>query len=203
MTIQTHFTRRAALSLIGAAGAALALPGAARADGLLLGEQVQGDANAPVTVIEYASLTCPHCAKFHTTAYQELKTNYIDTGKAKLILREVYFDRLGLWGGMVARCDGGARYWGFIDHMLRTQSDWAQAEDVMGAFKKIGRIGGLTDAQVEACLNDQDGAKALVEQYQEYRNDPRLTGTPTLIVGDEKVENPTYERLAAAIDALL
>jgi len=203
MTILTQFTRRAALSLIGAAGAGLALPGAARAEGLLLGEQVQGDAAASVTVIEYASLTCPHCATFHTTVYPELKANYIDTGKIKLVMREVYFDRLGLWGGMVARCDGGSRYWGFIDHMLRTQSDWTQSDDAMAAFKKIGRIGGLTDDKVEACLNDQDGAKALVEQYQEYRKDPRLTGTPTLIVGDEKVENPTYERLAAAIDALL
>lgn len=203
MTTKTHFTRRTALSLIGAAGAAATLPGTARAEDLLLGEQAQGAADAPVTVIEYASLTCPHCASFHTNVYPELKTNYIDTGKIRFVMREVYFDRLGLWGGMVARCEGGARYWGFIDHMMRTQSEWTQSDDVLGGFKKIGRIGGLTDAQVEACLNDQAGAKALVEQYQEYRKDPRLTGTPTLIVGDEKVEDPSYDRLAAAIDALL
>ena len=203
MTFPTQFTRRATLSLIAAAGAAAALPGAARAEELLLGEQVQGDPDAPVTVIEYMSLTCPHCARFHTTAYQELKANYIDTGKVKLVMREVYFDRLGLWGAMVARCDGGARYWGFVDHMLRTQSEWTRAENVMEAFKKIGRIGGLTDDQVEACLNDRDGAKALVEQYQEYRKDPRLTGTPTLIVEDEKIDNPTFARLSAAIDARL
>jgi protein-disulfide isomerase len=203
MTISTLFTRRTALSLIGAAGVAAALPGGARANTLLMGEQMQGDPDAPVTVIEYISLTCPHCARFHETAYQQLKTNYLDTGKAHLILREVYFDRLGLWGAMVARCDGGSRYWGFIDHMLRTQSEWTKGDDVMGHFKKIGRIGGLSDAQVEACLNDQEGAKALVEQYQQYRDDPRLTGTPTLIVAEERVENPTYERLAAAIDAQL
>jgi protein-disulfide isomerase len=203
MTTKRHFTRRTALSLIGAAGAAASLPGAARAKDLLLGEQAQGAADAPVTVIEYASLTCPHCASFHTDVYPELKANYIDTGKIRFVMREVYFDRLGLWGGIVARCDGGARYWGFIDHLMRTQSEWTQAEDVMAGFKKIGRIGGLTDEAVEACLNDQAGAKALVEQYQEYRKDPRLTGTPTLIVGDEKVENPSYDRLAAAIDALL
>lgn len=203
MTFSTLFTRRAALSLIGAAGAAMTLGAPARAGTLMLGEQIEGSAAAPVTVIEYISLTCPHCARFHVTAYQDLKKNYVDTGKVKLILREVYFDRLGLWGAMVARCDGGARYWGFVDHMLRTQQEWTQTDDVMAAFKKIGRIGGLSDAQVETCLGDQQSAKALVEQYQEYRKDPRLTGTPTLIVGDEKIDNPTYERLAAAIDALL
>ena len=73
----------------------------------------------------------------------------------------------------------------------------------MEEFRKMGRLGGLTDAQVEACLTDQEKARALVEMYQGYRDDPRLTGTPTLIVGDEKIENPTAERLAAAIDKAL
>ncbi|MGG7568333.1 DsbA family protein [Rhodovulum sp. DZ06] len=205
MSFDPRFTRRDALSLMAAAGAAAALPGAALAQegGLLQGAQVMGDPDAPVTIIEYVSLTCPHCARFHTHVFPEIKKDYIETGKAKLEYREVYFDRLGLWGGMVARCGGADKYFAYIDHMLRTQREWTRQEDVLDTFKKIGRVGGLSSEQVEACLNDQESAKALVEQYQEYRKDPRLTGTPTLIVGDEKIENPTYENLAAAIDALL
>ncbi len=168
-----------------------------------LGEMVMGDPDAPVTVIEYASLTCPHCRRFHETAFQDLKRDYIDAGKAKLLYREVYFDKLGLWGGLLARCGGKDRYFGFIDILLRRQETWTRAEDLMEEFRKMGRLGGLTDAQVEACLTDQEKARALVEMYQGYRDDPRLTGTPTLIVGDEKIENPTAERLAAAIDKAL
>lgn len=205
MTLTTDITRRAALSGIAAAGAAAALPGAAFADGgMLMGAQVMGDPDAPVTIIEYVSLTCPHCANFHVNVFPEIKKDYIETGKAKLEFREVYFDRLGLGGGLVARCAGDQKkYFAFIDHMLRTQSEWTRDQDVMASFARIGRVGGLSQAQVEACLSDNDSAKVLVEQYNEYRKDPRLTGTPTLIVGDEKVENPSYDNLKAAIDALL
>lgn len=204
MSFDPRFSRRAALGGMAAAGLLAAAPRAALAEeGLLLGEQFQGDADAPVTVYEYISLTCPHCANFHRNVYPELKKEYVDTGKIKLVLREVYFDRLGLMGGLLARCNGGTRYFGYIDHMLRTQNDWARAEDVLAAFQTIGRIGGLSDEETKACITDQEGAKALIEQYQEYRKDPRLTGTPTLIVGEDKIENPSFDNLARAIDALL
>ncbi|SET77913.1 DsbA family protein [Oceanicella actignis] len=209
MSFDTAMTRRGALRLsLGVLAAAPLMTAAgARAEQsapeFVLGEQVMGDPDAPVTVIEYASLTCPHCRRFHETVFPRLKREYIDTGKVRLIYREVYFDRLGLWGGMLARCGGKDRYFGFIDALLRGQENWTRADDVMAEFKKIGRLGGLTDEQVEACLRDEDKARALVEMYQGYRDDPRLTGTPTLIVGEEKVEQPSFERLSAAIDKAL
>jgi protein-disulfide isomerase len=162
-----------------------------------------GDPDAPVTVIEYASLTCPHCASFHTGPYQDLKRDWIETGKVKLMYREVYFDRLGLMGAQLARCGDDDRYFGFIDVLLRQQDRWAHSDDPVAELKKIGRLGGLSDAQVEACLNDEAKAREMVEMFQSYRDDPRLTGTPTLIVADEKVENPTAERLSAAIETAL
>lgn len=198
-----RLTRRGAMASMAAAGAVALAPMGARAEPIALGERFEGAEDAPVTVYEYVSFTCPHCAHFHKTVYPELKKTYVDTGKVKLVLREVYFDRLGLMGGLLARCEGGARYWGFVDMMLRTQADWTRSEDLLAAFKKMGRLGGLTDEQVQACVTDQDAARSLIEQYDGYRKDPRLTGTPTLIVGDEKIENPTFERLSAAIDALL
>ncbi|MGR3783622.1 MAG: DsbA family protein, partial [Albimonas sp.] len=96
---------------------------------------------------------------------------------------------------------GEERYFGFIDLFLTRQSRWARADDIPAELAKMGRQGGLTEEQVNACLADTDAQRALVGMYQEYREDPRFTGTPTLIVGDEKVENPSYENLAAAIEA--
>ena len=109
---------------------------------------VQGDENAPITVVEYASLTCPHCASFHTEAYKDLKTNYIDSGKIRFEFREVYFDKYGIWASMIARCTGPDRYFGVIDLMMSTQSAWARAGDdlsIIGELRKIGRLAGLQD----------------------------------------------------------
>src|SRR5690606_7090198 len=83
-----------------------------------------GDADAPVTIIEYGSYTCPHCATFHANQYQSLKADYIDTGKVKFIFREVYFGRFGLWASMIARCGGDMRYFGIHDMLYETQNDW-------------------------------------------------------------------------------
>jgi len=164
---------------------------------------VQGAPDAPVKMIEYASFTCPHCAAFHVGAYQDLKREYIETGKVQLELREVYFDKFGLWAGMMARCGGEAKYFGFVDVLLRTQKEWARADDVPAALYKIGRLGGLTKEEMDTCLQNNNFAKALVERYQVYRDDPLLDGTPTLILDGEKVEHSSFETIAAAIEAKL
>ncbi len=201
--------RRAALAGIGAAGVAAALPlGAARAQEteLALGIFTQGDPEAPVEVIEFASLTCPHCASFHTEVYPQIKRDYIDTGKIRLEFREVYFDRLGLYAGMLARCGGEDRYFGFISLLLERQEEWSRLEDperLLDTFSRYGRQAGLSDEKVRACLTDEAGQRALVEQCREYYEDPRLTGTPTLVVDGEKVADWSFESLSDAIDAAL
>ena len=118
-------------------------------------------------------------------------------------MREAYFDRFGLMAAIVARCGGEERYFGFIDLFLTRQSRWARADDIPAELAKMGRQGGLTEEQVNACLADSTAERALVEMYRDYREDPRFTGTPTLIVDDKKVENPSYENMKAAIDAAL
>lgn len=203
MTDAPRLHRRAALTGLAALGLAAAAPAPLLAEPkLLLGVQFLGAENAPVQMIEYVSLTCPHCARFHVDVYPEIKRDYIDTGKVRLEFREVYFDRVGLWAAMLARCGGEDRYFGFISLLLEKQEQWSRSEDLMGEFKRLGRQGGLSDAEVEACLSDAEGQRALVEMYQEYYEDPRLTGTPTLIVDGEKVENP-FRNLRTAIDAAL
>jgi protein-disulfide isomerase len=203
MTDAPRLHRRAALTGLAALGLAAAAPARLVAEPkLLLGVQFLGAEDAPVQMIEYVSLTCPHCARFHIDVYPEIKRDYIETGKVRLEFREVYFDRVGLWAAMLARCGGEDRYFGFISLLLEKQEQWSRSDDLMGEFKRLGRQGGLSDAEVEACLTDADGQRALVEMYQQYYEDPRLTGTPTLIVDGEKVENP-FRDLRAAIDAAL
>ncbi|MES2539789.1 MAG: thioredoxin domain-containing protein, partial [Pseudomonadota bacterium] len=126
-----------------------------------------GSPGAKVKMVEYASFTCPHCATFHETVYPQLKTEYIDTGKVHFTLREVYFDRYGLWAALIARCGGDMKYFGIHDMLFAQQKDWAASEDPMQVVEKlktIGRAAGLEDAAMDACLNDTANAEALLIQ---------------------------------------
>lgn len=167
---------------------------------------VQGDENAPIKVVEYASLTCPHCASFHTEAYKDLKTNYIDSGKIRFEFREVYFDKYGIWASMIARCTGPDRYFGVIDMMLSTQNKWARAGDdlsIIGELRKIGRLAGLHDDQLQSCLQDADKLRALVSWYQENATRDGIRSTPTFLIDGEVYKNMNYDDFAAVLDEKL
>ena len=169
-----------------------------------------GDANAKVKVIEYLSFTCPHCAAFHADIYPRLKADYIDRGKVRLEYREVYFDQLGLLGGMLARCGGEMRYFGITDMLFDRQMDWAGAADMgaaVEALKTIGRAAGMEDAAMDACLRDQAVAEALVAHYQaniaaDFPDDS-FGGTPSFIINGTQQSNMDYAELQAILDAEL
>jgi protein-disulfide isomerase len=165
-----------------------------------------GDPNAPVKIVEYASFTCPHCAHFHETVYGQLKTNYIDTGKVHFTLREVYFDRYGLWAALIARCGGELRYFGIQDILFSTQSEWAASEDpnvVVQNLRKIGLSAGLTNEALDACMADAPMVEAMVAHFETNMKADQIEGTPTLIINGEKHPNMSYEDLKAIIDAKL
>ena len=169
-------------------------------------EMVEGDPDAPVTIVEYASYTCPHCASFHTGTYQELKKNYIDTGKAKLVYREVYFDRYGLWASMIARCGGPEKFFGINDLLFKKQGDWTSAGDataIVDELRTIGKLAGLDDATLDACLQDSENAQTLVAWFQKNAEADGVTGTPSFVINGEKVGNMSYDDFAARIDAEL
>ncbi|MBC6442587.1 MAG: DsbA family protein [Rhodobacteraceae bacterium] len=162
-----------------------------------------GNADAPVTVIEYGSFTCPHCATFHKDVYPGLKANYIDTGKVRFIYREVYFDRYGLWAGMMARCGGDDKYFGIADMIYQRQDEWLRAGDqaqVADALRRIGLAAGLERETIGACLEDQAKAEALVAEFQKNAEVDNIESTPTLIVNGTKYSNLSYPALAAIID---
>ncbi|MCG7625534.1 DsbA family protein [Epibacterium sp. Ofav1-8] len=193
------------LQLVGAANAQESAE-AADVDTSTIVEMVQGAEDAPVTLIEYASYTCPHCASFHSDAYKKLKADYIDTGKVKFIYREVYFDRFGLWASMVARCGGEEKFFGITDLIFKGQSEWTRAggpAEIVEELKKIGRLAGLDNDKLEACMQDATKAQTLVTWYQENATADDVQSTPSFILNGTKVSNQPYADMKALIEAEL
>ncbi|CUI57145.1 thioredoxin domain-containing protein [Cognatishimia activa] len=169
-------------------------------------DMVLGNADAPITVIEYASYTCPHCATFHENTYPQLKADYIDTGKVKFVFREIYFDRFGLWASMIARCGGQERFFGITDLLMKGQSNWARAGDpvaIADEIRKVGRLAGLQDEQLQACLQDEDNAKALVAWYEQNATADDISSTPSFVINGTKYGNMSYEDFKGVLDGLL
>ncbi len=169
-------------------------------------EMFLGNADAAVTVIEYGSYTCPHCAAFAVNVFPLLKAEYIDTGKIKFVFREVYFDRLGLWAGMLARCDGGLRYFGIAELLYVNQADWVHKPtppEIVEAMYALGRQTGLTNDQMEACIQDQPTAEALVADFQKNAEADEVDSTPTFILNGTKFSNMPWEEFKAELDKLL
>jgi protein-disulfide isomerase len=166
-------------------------------------EMSLGDADAPVTMIEYASFTCPHCQRFHEGPFKDLKADYIDTGKVNFIYREVYFDRYGLWAAMLARCGGEEKYFGIVDILYAEQRDWTASGDpatIAGELRKIGLRAGMEPDQVDACLQDGDKARALVALYQENATADGINSTPSFVIDGTKYSNMSYEEMSALLD---
>lgn len=170
----------------------------------LVKEEALGSADAPVTVIEYASFTCPHCEHWHATEWPKLKSDYVDTGKVRFILREVYFDRFGLWAGMLARCGGSTeRYFAMVDMIYNQQQQWLASRTAPGiadALKKMGMESGLTDKQFETCMQDKKLAEALVAYYQKHATEDKIQGTPSFIIDGKLYSNMAWEDFKKIID---
>lgn len=158
-------------------------------------EMIQGNPDAAVQVTEYASYTCPHCANFHSGAYQQIKEDYIDTGLIGFTYREVYFDPQGLWASMVARCGGEMRFFGITSLLYENQQDWARAGDgeaVAAALRNIGKVAGLTDDELDACTTDADKAQELTAWYRFNVEADGVDSTPTFFVNGVKTSNTDF-----------
>ena len=163
----------------------------------------RGDPEAPVTVIEYASFTCPHCATFHARVLPQLQEAFIDTGQVYWIKREVYFDRPGLWAGMLARCGDDSRYFPMVDLIYETQREWAGSSDpavIAENLRRLGRRTGLTDEEVDACLMDAEQAQAMVAVYQHHANADGISGTPSFVINGERHSNMSLEAFTTLLN---
>ena len=165
-----------------------------------------GAEDAPVTVIEYASFTCPHCRDFHAGTFEQLREDYIDTGDVHWVYREVYFDRFGLWASMLARCGGEDRFFGLVDLIYENQSEWVQGDDpaaVADNLRRLGRTAGLEDETLNACLQDAAKAQALVAWYQENAEEHGVRSTPSFVIDSELYNNMPYDEFSDILDEKL
>ena len=161
-----------------------------------------GDKEAPVTIVEYASFTCPHCATFHTEILPKLKTDYIKTGKVLLEYREVYFDGPGLWAGLLARCQGNEKYFPMIDLIYRKQKDWAKGnrDEIINGLLSVGRQSGLTDEKSRVCMENGEMAEELIEIFKINTTEDNISSTPSFVINGELKQNMSYEDLKKIID---
>ena len=153
-----------------------------------LGDMSLGNPDAPVTIINYASLTCGHCASFENNTLPSLKENYIDTGKVYYILRDFPFDPIATAGFMLAHCAGPERYFGFVGVLFRQQAQWAFTETPMENLKTIARQGGISNEAFDVCMKDQAIFDHVKEVAQRGAKTFQVKSTPTIFINGERVE---------------
>jgi protein-disulfide isomerase len=190
-------TRRQALELLGTAAATalvltslpalaqnvspadLAVPGP-------LGDVALGPADAKVTIIEYASMTCPHCAAFHQETWPELKKRWVDTGKVRFVLREFPLDPLATAGFMLARCDGENKYYPIVDLLFSQQRAWAYAERPLDALRQMMKQAGFSQEKFDSCLKDQKLYDAVNAVKNRGMDVFKVESTPTFFINGQR-----------------
>ena len=171
-----------------------------------LPDMALGPKDATVTITEFASMTCPHCAAFNEQVFPKIKSEYIDTGKIRYIFREFPLDIKAAAGSMLSRCianGDAAKYFAVTDMLFRQQNDWV-VKNTTETLTRIGKQAGLTQQQVEACLKDQ----ALLDKIaadQKYASDVlKVDSTPTFFINGEKIKGEaSFEEFAKKINPLL
>ena len=167
-------------------------------------EMVLGEPSAPITVLEYSSLTCPHCARFHAETLPAIRKNYIDAGKVRLVYRHFPFDQPALMAAALAECAGHDRFFTFLDVLFASQSAWAGADDPIASLTGIGRLGGLKAEAIAACCTDRAMLDRILAQRVDGAKEFAIDSTPTFIVNGEKlVGAQPYGRFVDVFERLL
>ena len=168
-----------------------------------LGDRVLGKDDAPVTVIEYASMTCPHCAHFAETTYPELKKRYIDTGKVRYIFREFPLDPLAAGASMMARCADKDKFYPLIETLFQQQTKWA-VEKPIPQLMAIAKQAGIGEQTFNSCLSDQKMLDAIQAEQKRATDKFGVNSTPTLFInGKKQIGGMSIDDLAKVIDPLL
>lgn len=167
-------------------------------------DKVLGDSDAPVTIIEYASFTCGHCANFHNDSLSTIKENYIDEGHVRLVFRDFPLDGLALRAGLIARAAPENRYFSVVDVMFQQQSRWVQASDPVAALSNIAMMAGAKEDDIEANLADESLADALISLRTEGESLYQVSATPTFVIEGEVISgNMPLSDMESTIDGHL
>jgi protein-disulfide isomerase len=166
-------------------------------------DRILGNTDAPITIIEYASLTCPHCAHFTNEVLPELKKKWIDTGKVKLVLRDFPLDEPALRAAMIARCAPPDRFYAYVDTFFATQDKWVMAKDYREALVRIVKLGGMSQDEFDNCLKNTDLENKILEGRLAASKELDVNATPTFFINGTKFAGtPTVEEFDKALSAL-
>lgn len=169
----------------------------------LEGDHVLGNENAPVKVIEYASLSCSHCMRSHTQTFPQLKEQYIDTGKIAYIFRHFPFNEPALRGAMLTECSGD-RFFSYLKVLFNSQPQWAYDSDFLASLRSIAKVGGMGEEAFDTCMADKELENRLIAGIQWAASGLQVQSTPTIFVNGNKFDGfQSIEQLSAAIDAEL
>jgi protein-disulfide isomerase len=171
-----------------------------------LPDMVLGPANASVTITEFASMTCPHCAAFNENVFPKIKSEYIDTGKVRYVFREFPLDIKAAAGSMLGRCiakDDSGKYFAVVDMLFKQQNDWAM-KNTTETLSRIGKQAGLSQQQVEDCLKDQALLDKIAADQKYAAEVLKVNSTPTFFVNGEMIKGETsFEQFDKRIKSLL
>ena len=166
-------------------------------------DRVLGNPEAPITIVEYASLTCPHCAHFANDVLPGIKKEWIDTGKAKLVLRDYPLDEPALRAAMIARCAPPDRYYAFADTFFAAQEKWVRSPDYREALARLAKLGGMGKEEFDACLKNTDLENKIVEGRLKATQELEVNSTPTFFVNGSKLAGaPTTEEFEKLLSGL-
>jgi protein-disulfide isomerase len=163
-------------------------------------DRVLGNRNAPITIVEYASMSCPHCAHFAKDVLPELKKEWIDTGKAKLVLRDFPLDKLALQAAMVQRCAPPDRFYAFAETFFADQEKWVLADDYKAALARLAALGGMSKSEFDACLKNSALENQILQERLVASKDLDVDATPTFFINGTKFAG---EPTVAAFDKIL
>ena len=166
-------------------------------------DRVLGNPDAPITIVEYASLGCPHCAHFTNDVLPEIKKAWIDTGKVKLVLRDFPLDEPSLRAAMIARCAPPERFYAFADTFFAAQDKWMGTRDYREALARLAKLGGMGKDEFDACLKNTALENRIVEQRLIASKELDVNSTPTFFVNGSKFTGaPTAEEFGKLLSSL-
>lgn len=165
-------------------------------------DRILGVDAAPVTILEYSSLTCPHCAALHRDTLPQVKESWIEPGRARLVFRHYPLDGLALRAAAVADCIEGDRFFAFLDLLFKSQTRWAKSNDPLTALEQMARLAGMSGETFQACVNDEAAMDRILARAQEGRDAYGIEATPTLIVNGRKIQGArSFEEVDAVLRA--
>ena len=169
-----------------------------------LQEKKIGDQQASIKIMEFASLTCGHCAKFHNEVFPKIKKEYIDTGKIVFTYRDFPLDKFALKASVIARCSGNDRFFSFLKVLYKKQKDWTSTQDPFKSLLKIAKLGGLKNDEIKVCVGNKSIEDGILKERLNSTKTYEIKATPTIYFNEEKYEGDlTFEALKLKIDSLL